>query len=140
MTVFTAHDPDGRVTQSNKLFDPTGYADMLRERQMTFVEHDGPGPINLEAHWVRNGELTAREAMPVTVSATSIKAGGKEVAIFSGVPRGARVTISTGGLPPIWNGIADGKPFDLPIPVPCIYVVTVDLWPFRTWSTEVTAS
>lgn len=140
MTVFNVYEADsGRLTQSNKVFSPKGYDKILHERGHLFVSHDAPAPTDMARFFVNHGVLTERPKMSASVSSTSIKAGGAEAAIFKDVPKNARVTIQTGGLT-VWSGVIGDSHFDLPIPVPCIYRVTIQLWPYVDWVCDVRAS
>lgn len=135
---FNVFNPeDGRVTQSNQLSDPTGYADILNERDYSFVQTAG-GPLNLDAVWVKGGRLRTRPRMRITLDRTRIRAGGSDAAVFRRIPKTAKVTVVTGGLV-IYHGVLGIEDLELPIPVPCVYQVTFELWPYQDWTTEVTA-
>jgi hypothetical protein len=139
MTVFNVHDRNGKLLQSNKLFNPKGYADILRERGYTFVEHDAPAPVDIQRFHVNAGTLTERPLMPVQASSLQIKAGGNERAAFRNVPKNAKITVTTGGIQ-LWSGVVGQSDFDLPIPVPCVYRILIELWPYRDFICEVVAS
>lgn len=139
MTLFNIYDEDGRITQTNKVYDPTGYANRLREVGHNFVESDHAGPIDLNIWSVTNGALTERPTMDVSANKTEIKAGGTDVAAFSGLPVNSRVTLRTGNMQ-IGSQIVPGTAFELPISVPCVYDVLIEKWPFRPFSCSIRAT
>lgn len=94
--------PDSMLPQENWL---KGYADDL-------------------SHYVLNGEIVERPAMPAGLSGMTI----------SGVPAGAVLTIDS---QPV--GMADGTPIDLSFDLPGDYRFTAELFPYITYEATVHA-
>lgn len=132
-------DEPGRITQSNKVYQPEGYDGQLQELGHEFVAIENPGYLNPDRFLIADGEPMARSEMPITVSKRQIKAGGSDKAVFRGVPIGAKASVSTGGML-IGSDVIPSGEFDLPIPVPCIYRVTITLWPFLDFVADIEAT
>lgn len=139
MTVFNLYDDEGKLTQSNKLYDPTGYADRLNELSLKHVPSNHARPLQLDRWHVKNGELTQRGVMPIVISRTVIKAGDRDFAVLSGVPKGAMITITCGRFMIMNRQSVPPGQIEISIPVPCTYHVTVECMPFRPFVATITA-
>jgi hypothetical protein len=138
MSVFNIHDDDGRVTQSNKVYDPAGYDKILDQYGMRFVvsgKDTSPHQI-VERMFVDKGKLKERPRCKITISATTIKPG--EAFKIGNVPLGAMVTISTDGLT-IFHDKTASRTIEVQIPVPCTYKVSVEAFPHIDFHAEVRA-
>jgi len=126
-------DTPGRIHQANKYFgDPDDYRKVLKEQDITeVVESLSVGLLPPEKHWVTNGEIHNRPMMELSIDKTTIKAGGNDFASIIGIPKGAKVVVSTSGMH-LWtiekweSGI-----LEVEIPVPCQYRLDVTLWPYQ---------
>ena len=128
----------GEITQSNKVFDPSGYDEVLKDAGHKFIAIENVSYLNPAKFIVKDGAPVERPAMPVVVDKTTIKAGGNEAAVFTGVPKNAQASCTTSGLDIGGAIIPDGE-FELPIPVPCVYRVTITLWPYLDFVCDITA-
>jgi hypothetical protein len=136
---YAVYEPDGRIIQGIKVYDQPDYAKLLNEHGYKFVARNSPGLLS-DQHWyVRDAELTERPLMPVEVSRTRIQAGGRDSAVLRGIPAGARFEITTSNIT-VHSGPLDGDELELFIPVPCIYRVRLDLWPFQTFGVDIEAT
>lgn len=132
-------EQDGRVDQSNKVFEPYGYSDRLNEMGLKWIAIDNEGYLPPDKIRIVNNEIVKRPEMPIQISKTTIKAGGKESAIFRNVPVNAKVIISVAGLGVIEQVQVPSTSFDLPIPVPCTYNVKIELWPWIPYEVNIEA-
>ena len=139
MTVYNIYDETGRITQSNKLYNPEGYEASIRELGHNFVAHAGDAPNNIERFFIQSAVLTERPIMPITISKTEIQAGGSDAAVFLGIPKNAKITVTTSSMTIFSQAIPDTE-FEVSIPVPCLYQITIDLWPFKTFATTIKAT
>lgn len=131
-------DRPGLITQSNKVFSPEGYHDVLRERGLNFAAIEHHTYLHPERFFIKDGEPVERPLMPVKVSKTTIRAGGSDAAIFSGVPKNATAICSVRGAV-LGSAVIPTGIFDLPIPIPCIYHVTIALWPYQDFNVDIEA-
>lgn len=135
--VYAEHDEDGRILQSNQVFNNDKYADCLREHERKFIQHRGKYQ-NLHSHFVWNGNLSERPTLRLKLSAKKVKPGsGFKIA---GIPAGANVNVKTSDGYELFNGVAPAKNLDFPTPVPAVYEVNIDKWPYRGWSASVEVS
>lgn len=138
--LFALYNEDGSIHQANKVYEPEGYDKLLLDRGHTFVAANFPGPVSPE-HWfvnVKAQEICERPPMQVEVSKTRIRCGNSDFALLKNCPLGATFTISTGGVA-VHSGLLDGTDLELYIPVPCVYRVVLDLWPYKTFTVEIEA-
>lgn len=138
--VYSVHDEDGRITQSNKVFDDEqgAYGRLLAEREWTFLQHGGRSHADIAGQYVWHGELCNRPVMRIAVDKASIKAGGVDVARVRGVPRGAQVTVYHDRYE-LGSGIKDAAPVDIAAQTPGRLRVLVRKWPYQDWIGEVEA-
>jgi hypothetical protein len=136
---YAVYEPDGRIIQGIKVYDQPNYAELLTEHGYKFVSRNSPGILSPDLFFVSGGELTERPPMPIKVSKTRVKAGGRDSAVLTGIPDGARFDVSTSNVS-VHSGPLDGTELELFIPVPCIYRVRLDRWPFQTFTVEIEAA
>ncbi|WP_316234678.1 hypothetical protein [Bradyrhizobium sp. SZCCHNR1020] len=140
MTLFVVHDEAGQITQANKVFDPDGYGDLLADHGHSFVAlpdvHHLPRPGHWHVH-VGSQELRERPVMPVTIDKPTIRAGGHDTALISGIPREAKVGIYAIGQ--LLHEVGETDQVEIAIPVPCVYRVRITLWPYKDWEAEIEA-
>jgi len=91
---------------------------------------DSSEPLGLSEWWVNKGELLERPEFPIMQSKTVIKAGDQDSSLFTNVPKDCRVTIIAAGSA-IYNDILDATELEIAIPVPCIYKVTFEKFPYK---------
>lgn len=138
--LFALYNEDGSIHQANKVYDPKGYDQLLLERGQKFVAAECPGPVSPD-HWfvnVASQELCERPVMPIQVNKTRIKCGNSDFALLTKCPLGSSFVISTSGVA-VHSGLLDGSALELYIPVPCIYRVVLNRWPFKTFTAEIEA-
>ncbi len=144
MSFFAIHDGIGRITQGSKIFAPDArYEQQLRDLGHSFVIDEKATLRSPEAWYVDRPDsadrtLAKRRDLSVIAMRNRIKAGGSDKAVLIGIPRNACVTITTGGLV-VYEGKPGATELEIAIPVPCIYRIAVDLWPFKTHVTEIEA-
>ncbi|MEY9358940.1 hypothetical protein ABH994_001661 [Bradyrhizobium yuanmingense] len=133
MTVFAIYEPTGQITQANKVYDPFGYDELLDDQGHAYLALQSNTLPSFD-HWyvdVGAKELATRPAMPVEISKSAVKAGADDTALITGIPNNAKVTIVAAGavlhsLDPI-----DASELEIAIPVPCVYSITISLWPYK---------
>ncbi|MDD1534551.1 MULTISPECIES: hypothetical protein [unclassified Bradyrhizobium] len=133
MTLFAVFEPSGQLTQANKVYDPEGYDKLLDEHGYTYIAAE-TNTLPSFSEWyvdVKAKELTARPVMPIAVTKTVIKAGGVDSAVISGIPKQAKAVIGAAGA--VLHNVdpLDATELEIAIPVPCVYRVTISLWPYR---------
>jgi hypothetical protein len=138
--LFALYNEDGSIHQANKVYDPTGYDDLLNERDYKFVSVNTSGPLSPD-HWMVSTaikELCERPTMKIEVNKTRIKCGDKDSALFTNCPKQASFCITTSGIP-IQSGVLDATELEIYIPLPCVYRVTFDMWPFKQFAVDIEA-
>lgn len=139
--IYSVFDRDtGKIIQSQKVFDDEGgaYGKVLRDREMRFVQHAGKFHADLSAHYVFKGELCDRQSMKVKIGRTTIGIGEANGTTLTGVPWGAVLTIFAGSTQ-FFSEKIDGTRVDIHAPVPGIYTLHLDKFPFRPWQIQVIA-
>jgi len=133
MTVFAIYEPTGQITQANKVYDPDGYDKLLDDQGHSYLALQSNTLPSFE-HWyvdVGANELAERPLMPVEVSKSAIKAGADDTALITGIPKNAKVTIFAAGAVLHTLDPVDAIELEIAIPVPCVYSVRIELWPYR---------
>jgi hypothetical protein len=133
MTLFAVYEPTGQLTQANKVYDPEGYDKLLNDAGLTFVAVD-TNTLPSSRDWYVNvtaKELIERPLMPIEVTKTFIKAGGADSALITGIPKQAKVMVAAAGAVLHTIDPLDATELEIAIPVPCVYHVTISLWPFK---------
>ena len=139
--IYNEDGPEpGRITQSNKVFSPEGYDKLLLDQGLKFITLDQPGYVNPDNFYVnvKDKVVIPRPIMPIQISRTTIRAGGQDAAVFQGVPLNALATVTTAGMQIGGASIPSGE-FDLPIPVPCVYTISITKWPYKTFTVNIEA-
>lgn len=145
MTLYAIYKPDGSIHQSNKVYDPKGlqYDNQLHEMGYEFVKAESPGLLPPDQWFVdvATKELTARPIMTaVEVNKTTILYGDRDSCLITGIPKQARVTITTRDGTEVYPSfVLDAEQLEISIPVPCVYRVFLDLWPYRTFTVDIEA-
>lgn len=138
--LYALYTPDGKIHQANKVYDPSpGYDKLLNDEGYKFVKADAPGLLPPEQWYVdvKAEELCERPVMSIEISKTVIKAGDDDSALLTGIPKGAKFEVATGGSL-VWSGVMDGaEELEVSMPVPCKFVVVINLWPFRSFNAEI---
>jgi len=131
MTVFAIYEPTGQITQANKVYDPKGYDKLLDEQGHAFLALQSNTLPSFEQWYVDVGarELAARPSMSVEISKSAVKAGADDTAVISGIPKQAKVTIVAAGA--VLHTLDPIDALEIAIPVPCVYSITISLWPYR---------
>lgn len=137
MTLFVVHDETGQITQANKVFSPEGYDRLLDDRGLSYVAVPQSGLIRPGHFYVDAKQVKDRPDMPITVGRRTIKAGGKDSTVISGIPRAAKIAIYAVGR--LLHEATDTDQLEIAIPVPCTYTVKIDLWPYKTWAADIEA-
>ena len=143
--LYALHDDDGQIHQANKLYEGRKghrkYRGMLRNLGHRFVVADAPGLLPPELWYVdvKGQELCKRPPMAIDVSKTRIKCGTKDSALLTNCPARARFTIHTSGVE-IHAGELDATELELFIPVPCVYRVRIECFPYKAFSVDIEAA
>lgn len=136
--MFIVPDEKGQIIQANKVFEPEGYGDLLDSHGVKYVTSNGPALLPPELWYVPDGVLTERPVMDISVSKTTVKAGGTDSSVILGIPKQAEFDVIVTGQS-VWNGtIPDGE-FEISVPTPGIYEVVFNLWPYQTFRTQIEA-
>lgn len=127
--LFGIHDEEGRITQSNKVFDPEGYDDLLREHGHQFATRETNTVLSPDDWFIQSREWKERPIMRVALRSSVVKAG--DVVRFSNIPSGTIFTIFGAGTLLVTNEPVSGRTLEFPMPVPCEYTVTFSRFPYR---------
>lgn len=137
MTLFVVHEADGQISQANKVYSPEGYHELLEDRGLSYVAVPDRGLIRPGHFYVDKGELLDRPDLTTIIDKRKIKAGGDDSALITGIPRKAKIGVWAVGQ--LLHEVTDTDQLEISIPVPCTYTVKIDLWPYKTWSTDIEA-
>jgi hypothetical protein len=133
--------PRGSIHQSNKVYhEPDAYHGVLKDHGHKYVTSPIHGPVS-PMHFmvdVDASQLVERPLMPVTVSKTTIKAGGNDSVVFKNIPKGAVMAVTVMNIP-IHGEKVDTADRDFATTVPGLYRVAFDLWPFRRFEIDIEA-
>ncbi len=151
--LYILYNPDGSIHQANRVYDPEpagqqSYDELLNEKEEAFVKiENAPALLPPDKFYVDVAakEVVKRPIMPITVSATVIKAGDeKNGAIFRNIPKG--VTYAIYGpydalIYPVpgTSNLFPATELELSIPMPCTYRVEFELWPYQKFSINIEA-
>lgn len=141
---YTDGETPGEIHQSNKVYydDVKPYEDVLNNLGHSYLKLNSPGLLPPDRFFVdvKQQQLCDRPLMQIAVSKTQIKAGSTtDSAVLKGCPAGAKFDITTGGVS-VFSGLLDGTEMEIFIPVPCIYRITLDFWPFQQFAVEIEAT
>ena len=135
--LFLIHENE-RITQANKVYQPEGYAERLNERDDRWISIDHPGLISSEECYVMNDKLCDRPLMNVQVSTTTIRANTSDASVLVGAPKDTKFVIRAMSTI-VWEGILPDGELELSVPVPGLYYVSLDKWPYKTFTTMIEA-
>ena len=145
--MYAIYLPDGRIHQCNKHYagedELEAYEKLLNENGEKFVKRQMAGFLPAEHFFVdvNAEEIIERPAMPIEISKPIIQAGSNEdAAIFTGIPAGCLLTVMAANevIQSIQMGNQDTE-LELFIPIPCIYRVMFDKWPYRQFVANIEA-
>lgn len=136
--MYAVYDETGRITQANQVYDPNPKLEpIMRDLGQVWVKADR-SLVSPDEWFVVREQLRERPSMSVLQSKRTIKAGGNDSAVLTGIPRGARCVVSSSAHA-LYNVVMDDDELEVLIPVPCIYTIKFTLWPFRDAVFEVEA-
>ncbi len=122
----------GELVQSNKVYDHSGYGDLLSEHNMQYVAVNSDVALRLDDWWVSNNQLTGRPEMPYNLPRSSFKADGKDGVVLSGLPKPCRVTVTvTGGIKLVEQEECTEGVVEVSSPVPATYTILIEAWPHK---------
>lgn len=140
--VYERGEHDGRIVQATKTYGQPDYGKMLADHAMPYVAQDMPTLIS-DADWfvkASSEELCERPLLSIEVRRNIIKAGGSDSCVARGIPRQASVTVAMRDGTVIYPATRyDSEELEISIPVPCVYRVTIEHWPYRTFAYEIEA-
>lgn len=141
MTLFAVHDATGMLTQANKVYAPEGYGKLLDDAGLTHVAIDTNTLPSFKDWYVNVSakELIERPIMPIEVNKTAIKAGGIDSALITGIPKNAKVVVAAVNAVLHTIDPLDATELEIAIPVPCIYRITISVWPFKDQTISIEA-
>lgn len=141
MTAFHIHDEDGRITQSNKVFDAEGYDKVLHDLGWKFVQENSRHHAAIGEDYIRKGCREKCPPMRVSIDKTSFRVGESDAVKMTGIPRGAQMSVTPHGLTqPIWEAVIRSGRQELSVPAPGGYVIVITKHPYRAWRCVVSAS
>jgi len=141
MTAFHMYDEEGRITQSNKVYDSEGYDKVLHDLGWKFVQENNPHHATIGRDFIHKGRREQCPKMRVSIDKTSFRVGEGDAVKIRGVPNGARITVTPRGmLQPIWDATLSAGWADLSVPAPGAYLISITKHPFREWQCVVSAS
>lgn len=127
-------DEEGRITQANKVYSHTEkYEENLKAHDIDYVKLEHHSLISTDK-WMVNkdknfdGLVRRRPMMPVSYDKLVIKAGGVDSAIIR-TPKKVACNIR-GAQSEIWDFMLDDGELELAIPLPMIYTVRLQKWPY----------
>lgn len=136
--LFLIPNEDGRITQANKVYDPTGYDRRLDEAGVNYVKVDHPGVLSPDEWMISDGAPTERPAMTIAINKTAIKAGDNDAAILTGAPKDVAFSVSVQGSE-VWSGTLPDGELELSVPTPGIYQITFNKWPYQDFNATIEA-
>lgn len=147
MTLFAIHDPEGRVTQATKHFDPVGYDRLLDQHGLTYAACQHPHLRSHDTIYVANPqspfkEVRERPLMPIEVSKTTIRCGESDATLLKGIPKGSTYAVTSSAGDRIWplpgeSNVLDAEELQISMPVPCRFRIVLDQWPFQTFAVDI---
>lgn len=135
MTLYAIYNPDGSISQANKVYDPDGlgYDKLLQDRGLTFIKDTQAEHLCSHDHFMVDVTAQAIKERPVLSAfpyAKTVKAGTS--AIVCGIPKGSAVSVMAAGAV-LWS--VDPMPNDelevITQPVPLSYTFIIRLWPYK---------
>lgn len=141
--IYSAHDEDGRIYMSNKIYDTTSgdYGKVLADRDIKYVAHSGNGPANLDQHFVWKGRIADMPKMRVNLNKQRFKAGEQDAIKLRGIPEGAVVEVhAMGYAEALWVHTENTGSAEISVPSPGAYIITITKFPYRQWQMPVSAT
>lgn len=141
MTLFAIYNPDGSITQANKVYNPDGYDKLLLDRGLSFVADAKAEHLCSHDHWmvdVSDKSLVERPMMSAVADSTTVKAGS--TAVVSGIPKGAALDIFAAGS--VIHSVSSMPGTDLDFitdPAPCLWTIIIRLWPYKDCTINIEA-
>lgn len=143
--LYALYDEKGEIYQSNKVYvegdDLANYEKVINDLGKPFVKLQFPGLIQPDLAYVdmSDKQLCERPNMDtIIVDKSVIIAGDPNGALITGIPNAASYRVIGAGVE-IASGLMDATEMQIIIPVPMIYTVLFDLWPYRTRTIEIKA-
>lgn len=143
MTLYAIYNPDGSISQANKVYDPDGlnYDKLLNDRSLKFVKDSQAEHLCSHYHWmvdVTAQQIKERPVISAFPYAKTVKAGTS--AIVCGIPKGAAVSVQAAGSVVYSVPSIAGDELELITePVPCTYTFVIRLWPFKDCAVNIEA-
>lgn len=135
--LFGVHDEDGKIKFANKVYDPDGYHDRLRDHGYDRFATCPVSSLRSPDHtWVRHGAFCDRPFMWVSLNKKTIKCGENDAAIFTDIPVGVQVTLAVGDLFIKSLGWTKTR-LDFSMSTPGLYRLTFEKWPYQTFSAQI---
>jgi hypothetical protein len=145
MSVYCIYDAEGRIIQSNKVFDPPrNYEATIRDFGQKFIKQDRPHLVPAEKFFVANEELVRMPAMRISVSKWRIKAGGQDTVVLTGCPASADYAVDhslpgIGIVTPYSGKLLDGE-LEIGMDIPCLFTIRIERFPYRAFSVQIEAA
>lgn len=141
------YEPNGFIR--NCVYEPgEDYIAMCEQRGLAYAVFEGSPPDSihdtcyfsagevkrrLPSPIVSAGEVKQRQPLPATISKLSIAADDADRAVISGLPD--PITVKIDGV----EHYVGGGVLTITSPMPAVYRVEIDHWPYLPWSAEVVA-
>lgn len=138
--LYVVHDESGAIEQANKLysFDEKDYDSRLHDDGQKFIKVEKMSTLPDPDHYhVFRRRLRDRPVMPIKIDKTIIKAGGSDAAVITGIPRKAKIMVFAAN-ELIFN-LKDLDELEVPIPVPCIYFIRIQNYPYKDFTVSIEA-
>jgi hypothetical protein len=144
--LYAIYGPDGSIHQANKVYDPDNlnYDNQLNDLGYQFLKVESPGLLPPD-EWYVNVSLAQLRERPIMstieINKKIIKYGPNDSCLATGIPKQAKVTITLRDGTEIYAPfVLDAEQLEISIPVPCVYRVFLELWPYRTFQYEIEAT
>lgn len=145
MTTYCIYDAEGRIVQSNKVFDPpANYETTIRDFKQNFIKLDQPHLVPAEKFYVANNGLVRMPRMRIAVSKRRIKAGGRDTVVVTGCPNDADYAVDhslpgIGIVTPYSGKLPDGE-LEIGMDIPCLFTIRIERFPYRAFSVQIEAA
>lgn len=145
MSSFCIYDGEGRIIQSNKVFDPPkDYEKSIRDFGQKFIKLDQPHLVPADRFFVANEGLVRMPLMRIRVSKYRIKAGGIDTVVLKGCPSGAKYAVDQSvqgvGVVTPYSGTLPSGELEVGQQVPCFFSIRIEKFPYRAFSVQIEAS
>lgn len=142
MSVYCIYDDEGRIVQSNKVYDPPkNYENTIRDFGQKFIKLDQPNIVPSERFFVGKDALVRMPHMRAKVSKRRIKAGGQDTVVVTGCPKGAKYAVDhalpgVGTVTPYAGSLPSGE-LEVGMDVPCVFTIRIEKFPYRAFSVQI---